>query len=101
MERFIKKFFDCFEEEIKEIISNIKLNIEKDNWDINYCESILKKRAEDANLSDFEYRRKYIFSKEREINHYNTRIIETKKEIVKNENKLLMYENMMKILSIL
>jgi hypothetical protein len=101
MERFIKKFFDCFEEEIKEIISNIKLNIDKDKWDIDYCESILKKRAEDANLSDFEYRRKWFFSKECEINHYNTIIIEKKKEIVKNENKLLMYENMKKILSVL
>ncbi len=69
MERFIKKFFDCFEEEMKQIIINIKLELESCNTNIMRAECTLSKIQKD-NFSYDEYKRQYNKNKENDIKYF-------------------------------
>ncbi len=101
METFVKKFFDCFEEDLLKIIYDAEQRLYNDNICVIECEERLK-RIEDEKLSDSEYRIKHGWSTREKDIKCNKEIIENCKErIVKNENKISFYHNMKKILSIL
>ncbi len=101
MERFIKKFVDCFDEDLQKIICDAERSIYKDNIFLVSREQNLK-RIEDEKISDSEYRIKYNGStRENDIINTKSIIKEYKKSIAKNENKISFYHNMKKILSIL
>ncbi len=101
MDKLIKKFFVCFDEDLKKIIYDIKIIIEMNKKYISGAENLLK-IIEDEKLTDYEYMQKYCRSqKEKDILSNNEMIERCKKIITENENKLSLYHNMMKILSIL
>ncbi len=101
MERFIKKFFVCFDEDLQKIIYEIEMQIKGYQGYIAGSETVLK-RIEEEKLSNSEYRQKYFGSiKEKDILSNNEMIQICKKKITENENKLSLYHNMMKILLIL
>ncbi len=76
------------------------LEIENCNTNISKAEYVIY-RIKKENLSDDEYKKEYYSNKEYDIKIYEKLENENKEKKIKNENKLLMYENMMKILSIL
>ncbi len=101
MEIFVKKFVDCFDEDLHKIIYDAEQRIHTDNNSVIACERRLK-IIEDEKLSDSEYRIKYNWSTREKDIKFNKTIMENCKEnIAKNENKLSFYHNMKKILSIL
>jgi hypothetical protein len=101
MDKLIKKFFVCFNEDLQKIIYNIELQIKTDKCYISGAEMTLK-RIEDENLSDSEYREKYFGTiKSMDIRSNKLMIERCELKIAQNENKLSLYNNMMKILSIL
>ncbi len=101
MDKLIKKFFVCFDEDLQKIIYNIEIQTESDKCDIINAKMALK-RIEDENLSDSEYRQKYLGAiKEQDKRNKKLMIERCELKIAQNENKLSLYNNMIKITNIL
>ncbi len=101
MELFVKKFVDCFDEDLQQIIFYAKKTLDTDKICIIDCECRIKK-LENEKLSNLEYIPKYFgASLENDIKNNKSIIENCKERIAKNENKLSFYNSMNKILSVL